>query len=287
MQTIKNLFQYGWDLLTQLKIVDYIDMVIVAYLIYQLLKMTRETRANQVLKGMGFVLIALQLSRWLQLTAINWILEYILTNIAVVTVVLFQPELRKAFEKLGRGGNKILGKAFHARTVTASYDEVIEEIVRATLDLARTKTGALIIMQRSPLKEILDTGTYLYARVSRALLGNIFVPNTPLHDGATVIAGDQILASGCFLPLTSSDEVPKELGTRHRAAIGMSENSDAMIIVVSEETGVISIAEKGNLERYIDVVSLKRHLQEYYLSAGSQESAGSWTKRILGSKNNG
>ncbi|MBQ4290769.1 MAG: DNA integrity scanning protein DisA nucleotide-binding domain protein, partial [Clostridia bacterium] len=104
---------------------------------------------------------------------------------------------------------------------------------------------------------------------------------------ATVIAGDQILASGCFLPLTSSDEVPKELGTRHRAAIGMSENSDAMIIVVSEETGVISIAEKGNLERYIDVVSLKRHLQEYYLSAGSQESAGSWTKRILGSKNNG
>lgn len=119
-------------------------------------------------------------------------------------------------------------------------------------------------MQRSPLRDILESGTYLYARVSRAILENIFVPNTPLHDGATVISGDTILASGCFLPLTSSNELSKDLGTRHRAALGMSETSDAMVIVVSEETGVVSIAEKGALERFVDANQLKARLSALY-----------------------
>ncbi|MFR1758524.1 MAG: diadenylate cyclase, partial [Christensenellaceae bacterium] len=207
MQTLRDIIQRSWELLGQLQIVDIIDIIIVAYAIYKLLVLTRETRANQVLKGFGVILIAFQISRWLSLTALVWIFEYIINNIAIVMVVLFQPELRKALEQLGRGGNNIIGRALHTGKAppAASYDWVVEEIVRAVQNMARSKTGALIIMQRSPLRDILESGTYLYARVSRAILENIFVPNTPLHDGATVISGDTILASGCFLPLTSSN----------------------------------------------------------------------------------
>jgi diadenylate cyclase len=192
----------GWDLIGQLQIVDFIDIIIVSFAIYKILTLTRETRANQVLKGFGFILIASQVSRWLNLTALVWIFDYIINNIAIVMVVLFQPELRRALEQLGRGGN-IIGRALHTAKMppSASYDWVTDEIVRAVQDMSRSKTGALIIMQRSPLREILESGTYLYARVSRSLLENIFVPNTPLHDGATVIERDVILASGCFLPL--------------------------------------------------------------------------------------
>ena len=266
MQTLRDIIQRSWELLGQLQIVDIIDRIIVAYAIYKLLVLTRETRANQVLKGFGVILIAFQISRWLSLTALVWIFEYIINNIAIVMVVLFQPELRKALEQLGRGGNNIIGRALHTGKAppAASYDWVVEEIVRAVQNMARSKTGALIIMQRSPLRDILESGTYLYARVSRAILENIFVPNTPLHDGATVISGDTILASGCFLPLTSSNELSKDLGTRHRAALGMSETSDAMVIVVSEETGVVSIAEKGALERYVDAGQLKARLSALY-----------------------
>lgn len=272
MQSLQDLIQVGWDLIGQLQIVDFIDIIIVSFAIYKILTLTRETRANQVLKGFGFILIASQVSRWLNLTALVWIFDYIINNIAIVMVVLFQPELRRALEQLGRGGN-IIGRALHTVKMppSTSYDWVTDEIVRAVQDMSRSKTGALIIMQRSPLREILESGTYLYARVSRALLENIFVPNTPLHDGATVIERDVILASGCFLPLTSSNELSKDLGTRHRAALGMAESSDAMVIVVSEETGIVSIAEKGVLDRYVDAAQLKSRLNALY-EEGSEKA---------------
>jgi diadenylate cyclase len=264
LQSLREMIQVGWDLLGQLQISDFIDIVIVAFAIYKLLMLTRETRASQVLMGFGVILIASQISRWLNLTALVWIFEYIINNIAIVMVVLFQPELRKALEQLGKGGN-LIGRAIHnTKEPPTSYDWVVEEIVQAVQNMSRSKTGALIIMQRSPLRDILESGTYLYARVSKAILENIFVPNTPLHDGAAVISGDTILAAGCFLPLTSSNELSKELGTRHRAALGMAEAYDALVIVVSEETGVISIAEKGALDRYVDAGQLRARLNALY-----------------------
>jgi len=267
LQMLSNLLRQTWELLGQLQIVDIVDIIIVSVAIYKLIMLTKETRANQVLKGLALVLVASQVSQWLNLTALVWIFEYIINNIAIVMVVLFQPELRKALEQMGRSGSQILDKTLHntkAAPPAASYDGVVDEIVRATMNMASGKIGALIIMERSPLPDILSSGTYLYARVSRALLENIFVPNTPLHDGATVISGDTILASGCFLPLTDSHELSKDLGTRHRAAVGMSENSDALVIVVSEETGVVSVAEKGVLVRHMDAEKLKEKLKSLY-----------------------
>ena len=264
MQSLREMIQVGWDLLGQLQISDFIDIIIVAFAIYKLLMLTRETRASQVLMGFGVILIASQISRWLNLTALVWIFEYIINNIAIVMVVLFQPELRKALEQLGKGGN-LIGRAIHStKEPSTSYDWVVGEIVDAVQNMSRSKTGALIIMQRSPLRDILESGTYLYARVSRAILENIFVPNTPLHDGATVISGDTIMAAGCFLPLTSSNELSKELGTRHRAALGMAEAYDALVVVVSEETGVVSVAEKGVLDRYVDAGQLRSRLNALY-----------------------
>ena len=267
MQMMGNLLQQTFELLGQLQIVDIVDIIIVSIAIYKLIMLTKETRANQVLKGLALVLVASQISQWLNLTALIWIFEYIINNIAIVMVVLFQPELRKALEQMGRSGSQILDKTLHntkSAAPVADHEAIVDEIVHATMNMAAGKIGALIIMARSPLPDILASGTSLDARVSRALLENIFVPNTPLHDGATVISGSTILASGCFLPLTDSSELSKDLGTRHRAAVGMSENSDALVIVVSEETGVVSVAEKGVLVRHMDAVKLKEKLNALY-----------------------
>ena len=286
MQMLSNLFRQTWELLGQLQIVDIVDIIIVSVAIYKLIMLTKETRANQVLKGLALVLVASQISQWLNLTALIWIFEYIINNIAIVMVVLFQPELRKALEQMGRSGSQILDKTLHntkAAPPVADHEAVVDEIVRAAMNMAAGKIGALIVMERSPLPDILSSGTYLYARVSRAILENIFVPNTPLHDGATVISGDTILASGCFLPLTDSHELSKDLGTRHRAAVGMSENYDALVVVVSEETGVVSIAEKGVLTRHVDAAGLKERLNALYEEkaekSGQKQNILFWRKR--------
>ena len=286
LQMLSNLFRQTWELLGQLQIVDIVDIIIVSVAIYKLIMLTKETRANQVLKGLALVLVASQISQWLNLTALIWIFEYIINNIAIVMVVLFQPELRKALEQMGRSGSQILDKTLHntkAAPHVADHEAVVDEIVHAAMNMAAGKIGALIVMERSPLPDILSSGTYLYARVSRAILENIFVPNTPLHDGATVISGDTILASGCFLPLTDSHELSKDLGTRHRAAVGMSENSDALVVVVSEETGVVSIAEKGVLTRHVDAAGLKERLNALYEEkaekSGQKQNILFWRKR--------
>lgn len=265
VQSLQSMLHLLAEWFSQLELVDFIDIGIVSLAIYKLIILTKETRASQVLKGLGLLLIASMISRWLGLNALVWIFDYVITNIALVLVVLFQPELRRALEKLGRGGN-LIGRAIQTVKTPApeAYENTVEEIVKATTNLAKTKTGALMIIQRGPLRDIMDSGTYLYARVSRALLENIFVPNTPLHDGATVISGDTILASGCFLPLSNSDELSKDLGTRHRAAMGMAESTDAFVIVVSEETGTISIAERGQLYRPIQPAQLRKRLNEVY-----------------------
>lgn len=241
-----------------IRITDIIDMVLVAVLIYQLLKMLRETRAIQLVKGIAILFVLMQISAWMNFRTINYLLKNIMQVGLFSVVVIFQPELRSLLERVGRSKvGKLIDFSGQSREEN-SIENMTDEIVRATVNMSSTKTGALIVLEReTKLGDILKSGTVINAEVTSALLENIFVPNTPLHDGAVVIRGDRISYAGCLLPLTSNINLSRELGTRHRAAIGMSESSDAMVIVVSEETGKISVAVNGNLTRNLNGQTLK------------------------------
>lgn len=242
------------------KITDIIDIFIVAVIVYQLLKLIRETRAIQLVKGIAILFLITQISTWAHLTTLNYLLRNTMQVGLFAIVVIFQPELRSLLEKMGRSN---FGKLIDMASGTASdvYLDAINEIVQASANLSKTKTGALIVMERdTKLGDVIRTGTLINADVSSALLENIFVPNTPLHDGAVIIRGDRVYTAGCFLPLTSNNNLSRELGTRHRAALGISEASDALVIVVSEETGKISIALNGTLTRNLNEHTLKTAL---------------------------
>ncbi|MBE6069412.1 diadenylate cyclase CdaA [Clostridium sp. BSD9I1] len=231
-----------------------LDILAVSYLFYKAYMLIRETRAEQLLKGIILIIIFIPISKVLRLEMLYWILSNTITIGVLSFIIIFQPEIRRALEHIGRS-------AFTDKHILQDEEamaKVIEEIVNAVESLSREKTGALIVIERlTGLGEIINTGTKLDSLVSSALLENIFVVNTPLHDGATIIRNDRIISSGCFLPLTSNNELNRALGTRHRAALGISENSDAIIIVVSEETGTISLAVNGNLTRNYDKARLK------------------------------
>ena len=231
-----------------------LDILAVSYLFYKAYMLIRETRAEQLLKGIILIIIFIPISKVLRLEMLYWILSNTITIGVLSLIIIFQPEIRRALEHIGRS-------AFTDKHILQDEEamaKVIEEIVNAVESLSREKTGALIVIERlTGLGEIINTGTKLDSLVSSALLENIFVVNTPLHDGATIIRNDRIISSGCFLPLTSNNELNRALGTRHRAALGISENSDAIIIVVSEETGTISLAVNGNLTRNYDKARLK------------------------------
>ncbi len=239
---------------------NLLDILIVAVLIYQVLKMFKHTRADSVIKGVAIVLLITWLSEILQLNAINWLLQQVLGTGAVLLVVLFQPELRRALEQIGRG-------RFWARLVggkaSRRAEGMVEELVGALLDLSRKKIGALIVIERKTgLNDIIESGTHLDAEISAALVENIFEPNTPLHDGAIILRDDRIAAAACILKLTEDNTLSRELGTRHRAAIGVSEDTDAIVLIVSEETGIISTAQGGKLTRHLDKKTLTALLTE-------------------------
>lgn len=231
-----------------------LDIIVVSFIFYKGYMLMKETRAEQLLKGMVFIVALIPVSYILRLDMLNFILNKTLTIGVLAMIIIFQPEIRRVLEHLGRSTFDDI----HASQSTESRNEVVNEIVTAVENLAATKTGALIaIEQGTGLGEIISSGTILDAKVTSALLENIFVVNTPLHDGATIIRKDRIHASGCVLPLTTNNSINKKLGTRHRAAMGLSENSDALVIVVSEETGVISLAVNGRLTRNYDKEKLK------------------------------
>lgn len=231
-----------------------LDILAVSYLFYKGYMLIRETRAEQLLKGIILIIILIPISKVLRLEMLYWILSNTITIGVLSFIIIFQPEIRRGLEHIGRSA--FIDK--HILQDEEAMAKVIEEIVNAVESLSREKTGALIVIERlTGLGEIINTGTKLDSLVSSALLENIFVVNTPLHDGATIIRNDRIISSGCFLPLTSNNELNRALGTRHRAALGISENSDAIIIVVSEETGTISLAVNGNLTRNYDKARLK------------------------------
>lgn len=231
-----------------------LDILVVSYIFYKSYMLIKETRAEQLLKGIILIIFLIPISSFFQLTMLNWILNKTITIGVLSFIIIFQPEIRRALEHIGRS-------AFndkHMLEDEEAMEKVIGEVAAAADNLSQSKTGALIVIeQMTGLGEVMNTGTRLEALVTSALLENIFVVNTPLHDGATIIRNNRIISSGCFLPLTSNTDINKKLGTRHRAAIGLSENSDALIIVVSEETGTISLAVNGNLTRNYDKEKLK------------------------------
>jgi len=256
------------------RIIDLFDIVIVAVIFYKLLMLIRETRAEQLIKGLIVLLAVFNVSKWLQLHMVQYILENAFTVGVIALLVVFQPELRRALEYIGR-----------TRWLSVSISEVIREELRQNIDeivtavstLSRTKTGALIVMERDTgLNEIVDTGTLIEGKISSLLITNIFEHNAPLHDGAVLIKKEKLMAAGCFLPLSIKSDLSRDLGTRHRAALGMIENSDALVIVVSEETGAISVALDGQLNRFLDTNDLREILTENFIIEEKSSIVGRW-----------
>ena len=257
-EILADFTQNFWRFMSTVRFADIIDVAIVAFIVYQGIRLVRETRAEQLVKGILILVVLLQLSSWLGFNTMQYILANTMQLGFFALLIIFQPELRRGLERMGRGA---AGKMFSLNNREETLDASIDEIARAVDNLSKNKVGALICMERiTKLGDIIKTGTTLNSAISAELLVNIFVPNTPLHDGAVIIGSNKILAAACFLPLTHNNDLSKELGTRHRAAIGLSENSDAVVIVVSEETGKISIALNGGLTRNLTVDSLKKAL---------------------------
>lgn len=269
---------YYWQQLTQLtnsllssmSARNYLDILLVAMLVYYATKVIRQTRANSVLKGFVFLLIIMWASQAAELNTINWLLQQIVGTGTIMLVVLFQPELRRALEQMGRTSltSGLLGNNAGERNARMA-EHITDEMVHALTNLARRKVGALIVIeQQTGLKDIVATGTVLDAEVSSQLIENIFEPNTPLHDGAVVMNHSRITAAACFLPLSENSSISRELGTRHRAALGISETTDAIVLIVSEETGIISMAREGKLTRYLDAKTLTSVLMSAFNPEG-------------------
>lgn len=259
--SMQNIFEYLKTLPQEpLKIVTLIlDLAIVIFLVVKLVQLIKGTRALQLLKGILFLIIITIASGILELNVLNYILTSFMTYGVILLIVIFQPELRRALEQLGSNKiNKFFGIDKDIETKTK---ENIYKIVIATTEMSKTKTGALIVIERDiKLKDIMDTGVPIDSEISPQLLVNIFTPKTPLHDGAVVISENRIKAGACMLPLSNDKNVSKRIGTRHRSAIGMSRESDAIVVVVSEETGKISVAKDGTLIADVKEDALKQIL---------------------------
>lgn len=268
MNEIAQFFSTIWTSLVSVvktfTIADAIDIVLMSYLIYKGIKLVSETRAEQLIKGLVILGVSYFVATFVGLKMLSFVLTNIFTFGILAIIVIFQPELRRALEKVGRtkitefGG---FGADLHSVSL---WSAAIPAVVEACERLSSSKTGALIVIEnKSKLGDLLPAGVIIDAKVSSQLLCNIFYPNTPMHDGAAILRDGRVLAAGCFLPSTQKGEyLDKQLGARHRAALGLSETSDAIIIVVSEETGTISIAENANLERGFNSFTLTQYLQD-------------------------
>ncbi len=264
-------------------ITDVLDIAIITFLIYKLLGFIRETRAEQLAKGLLLLVVATVASRWLHLYTLHWLLSSLISAGLVAIVVIFQPELRRGLEYIGRSRiTNIFGEVDkeEAKRIVGQFVEAIES-------MSASKTGALIVIEREiSLNDIVETGTVIDAQITAQMIGTIFYEGTPLHDGAVIVRGDKLHAAGCVLPLTQNKELNKELGTRHRAGIGITENSDALVIIVSEENGVISIAQNGKLTRFLDGKKIEKKLLSLYFEGETEQKLSDRiSKAIRGGKN--
>ncbi len=281
MDALKDIFKF----ITEMDILDLLDIGLVWIILYLAYKFIRERRAGKLAVGV-VILLALQLvSDFYDLIAMKFILQNVLQVGLIALIVVFQPELRSALEKVGGEPFRSIKNLTDTKDAEL-YSGVIDNICEAVCDMSLDKTGALIVIERSTkLGEIIRSGTEINADVNSYLLKNIFFNKAPLHDGAVIIRGTKLQAAGCFLPLSTNSDIVKDIGTRHRAAIGMSENSDAAVVVVSEETGVISIALNGRLKRNYDYSGLHKELTELLVTGN--EKNGALRRRFLIKKEKG
>ena len=262
------------NIMSSIGITDVLDILIVAFLVYTVLGFIRETRAEQLAKGLLVLVIGTSIADLTHLYTVHWILSNVMTVGMIAIVVLFQPELRRALEKLGRA--KLV--RFVGDMDKDEAKNMVVEIAKAIEAMSQSKTGALMVIEReTTLNDIVETGTVIAAAISAEMIGNIFYEGAPLHDGAMILRGDRLYAAGCVLPLTQNKKLAKELGTRHRAGIGVTETSDALVIIVSEETGVVSLAENGQLTRFIDIKRIEKILLATFLQ---EEQKGIFTDAI-------
>ncbi len=247
----------GW--VEALRWQDLLDILIVATAFYWLFLVLKGTRALQMLSGLAVLLVASVVSKWAELNTVDWMITSFWAQMVLVIVILFQPEIRRALAQIGQSP--------FSRALTPSEESrTLEEIIRACVSFASKRNGAIIVFEReTELRDIVEVGVRLDARVSKELLTTIFMPYSPLHDGAVIIKGDRVVSAGCFLPLTLNPDVSKMLGTRHRAALGVTEETDAVVVTVSEETGAVSVIIGGKMTRELDAVGLRRVLTRILL----------------------
>ena len=246
------LTQYRW-------FQDTVDIVLVYYLFYRLLLIIKGTRAFQMLLGMGLLVLALIASQALEFYTLDWVIHSFWSQIVIAAVVLFQPEIRRALAQMGE-------RRFFRALSPVESSKFIEEIVKASVSMANKRIGALIVLEReTDLTTIVEMGTNLDAKVSKEILISIFLPYSPIHDGAAIVRNGRIIAAGCFLPLTLSTNISKTLGTRHRAALGLTEETDAAVVVVSEETGEISAVMNGRIEPSLDAPRLRKLISDLFV----------------------
>lgn len=282
LPALQGFFDYAIKFISIMSISDFFDIFIVAIAVYYFMIAIKGTRAIQLVKGIFIIIAAYLLSDILRLNTLHYILSALVQVAMFGVIVIFQPELRSLLEKMGRVKiGRVLGIAFDSVGDAQGLESVINNITSAAIDMSETRTGALIVIERhTRLGEYMNSGTLINADVSKELLKNIFVPNTPLHDGAVIIRENKIITAGCVLPLTANTNLAAELGTRHRAALGLSETSDAAIVVVSEETGKISIAMNGALTRNFTETSLKKALTKI-LTPPETEAQSAAKKKIF------
>ena len=276
----------GSDILTDMSAGDLvrnvIDILLVWFVLYKLITIIKGTKAVQLLKGIFVILIVWFLTDIFGLDTLGWMMEQVLTFGFLAVIIIFQPELRRALEQLGRG-------RLFARSGTQEEEErkrLVAAMKKSVSYMAKRRIGALISIEKETgLSEYIETGTPLDAEITSELLINIFIPNTPLHDGAVIVQKNRIAAAGCYLPLSESPFIAKDLGTRHRAALGLSEDTDALTIVVSEETGAISLTAEGDILRNLSLEEFEERLIEMWF--GSLETTDDWSLLKWGKKNDG
>ena len=280
MDIVENVFK---NIVSSVGITDVLDIAIITFLVYKLLGFIRETRAEQLAKGLLLLVVATVLSKWMHLYTLHWLLSGLISAGLVAIVVIFQPELRRALEYLGRSRiTNIFGEVDKEEA-----KRIVGQFVEAVDSMSASRTGALIVIEREILlNDIVETGTVIDSQITAQMIGTIFYEGTPLHDGAVIVRGDKLYAAGCVLPLTQNKELNKELGTRHRAGIGITENSDALVIIVSEETGIISIAQNGKLTRFLDGKTIEKKLLNLYFEGETEQKLSDRiSKALKGGKN--
>ena len=270
-RTVLDSFFSAFNQFRTISFIDIIDILIVAYIIYRVMKLLKDTSAERLIKGIIILVGIMLLASMLHLTMISWLLQQALNVGLFAIVVVFQPELRRLLEQIGKGN-------FSRLIVPADAPDEVESMITATVsacaDMSRTKTGALIVFERRErLGEIISTGTMVDAAPSAELIKNIFFKNSPLHDGAMIVRAGRVCAAGCVLPLSGNQSLSRDLGTRHRAAVGMSESADSVLVVVSEETGSISVAIGGMLKRHLAPDMLRKLLENELLDSEKQEKS--------------